>query len=101
MPSNRKVTHRFLGACLVTDACIILQRQNPDETSMFVEHEGDTKEVSKALVTESAFYGASVDTFCKWCNKSMLAHPRYLKMGLENNYVLRQHCDGTVYKLTE
>ncbi len=51
-PIGRAVTHRHLGPCLVTEACEYLQRTNPDTTSMYVEHDGELKEVTKALVSE-------------------------------------------------
>lgn len=48
----RSVMHRHIGLCQVTETCLYMQRTNPDTTSMYVEHDGDLKEVTKALVHE-------------------------------------------------
>lgn len=45
-----KVIHANLGAALVTDACRYMQATNPDSSSVYIEHDGDLKEVSKHLV---------------------------------------------------
>lgn len=50
MTTNR--WHRNLGRVKVTDACRELNRTNPDPTSTFVEHDGDVKEVTRALLTD-------------------------------------------------
>lgn len=42
--------HVILGYCLMTDQCRTLQSTNNDATSIFVEHDGEIKEVSQALV---------------------------------------------------
>ncbi len=44
-------THKLLGAVKITECCKELQALNPDATSMFVEHNGEIKEVSKSLVS--------------------------------------------------
>jgi hypothetical protein len=44
------VRHKNLGICTITDTCRYLQSTNPDPSSVFVEHDGETKEVSKHLV---------------------------------------------------
>ena len=50
------VTYAHLGTVKQTDACIIMQENNPDPTSMFVEHDGEIKEVSRNLVAVTFFY---------------------------------------------
>jgi hypothetical protein len=42
--------HVNLGRVKITDACMALQKANPDSTSCFVEHEGEIKEVSRLMV---------------------------------------------------
>lgn len=45
-----KVTHKFLGAAYITEACLAMQSMNPDTTSTYIEHDGEVKEVTKSLV---------------------------------------------------
>lgn len=45
-----RVIHSNLGEALITDACRYLQATNPDSSSVYIEHEGDVKEVTKNLV---------------------------------------------------
>jgi hypothetical protein len=42
--------HKNLGEVFVTVDCLALQLQNPDPTSLFVEHDGEIKEVSRAMM---------------------------------------------------
>ncbi len=42
--------HKNLGEVFVTVDCLALQLQNPDPTSIFVEHNGEIKEVSRAMM---------------------------------------------------
>lgn len=44
--------HKILGEVKVTDACRELNRTNPDRTSIFVEYEDETREVTRALIEE-------------------------------------------------
>ena len=52
-----KAIHKNLGEVEYTEACRFLQLTNPDPSSIFVEHDGDIKEVTKSLVVfkESIF----------------------------------------------
>lgn len=47
------VTHRNLGLVEIDESCLALQATNPDSTSMFVKHDGEIKEVTRALVGTS------------------------------------------------
>lgn len=49
MPFAIKLEHRILGAALYTDACAKMD-ENADDSSTFILHEGEIKEVSKHLV---------------------------------------------------
>lgn len=49
------VSHKNLGAVEIDRACVALQAQNPDASTAFVKHEGEIKEVARALLV-------SVDT---------------------------------------
>lgn len=42
--------HKHLGVVMVDDACVHLQKTNPDSSSMFVVYEEDIREVSKQCV---------------------------------------------------
>ena len=42
--------HAILGRVEITDICIELQKTNPDDDTLYVEHKGEIKEVSKRLV---------------------------------------------------
>ena len=44
--------HSIFGRVEITEACLQLQRLNPDPSSIFVEHDGDVKEVTKSLVRQ-------------------------------------------------
>lgn len=46
-----RAIHSNLGEVKIDDACLVMQRMNSDPTSMFVHHKGETKEVSKNMVT--------------------------------------------------
>ena len=50
---GRKVTHRNLGECIININCLVMQVRNPDPTSIFVEHDGDIKEVSRSMISET------------------------------------------------
>lgn len=96
----RKVIHSNIGECFVDESCLYMQRRNPDSTSMFVLHDGDMKEVTKAMVTETDFDRASGDCICDWCNKKYYDHPRYEKMpSHDGSFPLRQLCCGRIVKL--
>lgn len=41
-----KATHRNLGIVEITEACLFMQDRNPDASTLYVEHDGDIKEVS-------------------------------------------------------
>jgi hypothetical protein len=98
--SARKVIHSNIGECFVDASCLIMQRTNPDSTSMYVIHDGELKEVTKAMVTETDFDRASGDCVCTWCNKKYYDHPRYEKMpSYDGSFPLRQLCCGRVVKL--
>jgi hypothetical protein len=97
----RKVRHKNLGECLVTEACLHIQRTNPDTWTMFVEHDGELKEVTKALVVEKDFSRAAGDAVCEWCGKKYCDHPTYTKFAEEALGVpfgFHQLCDGRVVK---
>lgn len=47
----RALRHRFLGLVWYSEGCKCLEDSNPDPSSLFVEHDGDTKEVSLSLIT--------------------------------------------------
>ena len=99
-PFKRKVVHRVRGECWVTSDCMALQRTNPDPTTMFVELDGETIEVTKGLVDEIDFMRASGDCVCDWCNKKYSDHPRYKRMpSYDGSFPLRQLCDGRIVKL--
>jgi hypothetical protein len=105
--SGREVHHSNIGPCIVSPMCLEMQRTNPDKTSMYVYHDGDIKEVTKALVTEREFNRASGDCICDWCGKKFYDHPRYereewkscITDGDGPTYPLRQLCDGRLVKL--
>lgn len=42
--------HKKLGAVEIDQACVALQSQNPDSSTVFVKHEGEIKEVTRALL---------------------------------------------------
>ena len=42
--------HKNLGAVEIDRACVALQAQNPDGSTAFVKHEGEIKEVTRALL---------------------------------------------------
>lgn len=45
-----KRTHKNLGDVFITVECLAMQLQNPDPTSIFVEHNGEIKEVSRSMM---------------------------------------------------
>lgn len=45
-----KANHKILGIVEITEACEQMQKQNCDSTTMYIEHDGEIKEVSKTLV---------------------------------------------------
>jgi hypothetical protein len=49
----RKVTHRNLGECIINMECLAMQLRNADPSSIFVEHDGDIKEVSRSMISET------------------------------------------------
>ena len=49
---SEEVVHAYLGVCIYTAECDHLQQSNPDPTSIYVEHKGEIKEVSKALILQ-------------------------------------------------
>lgn len=48
----RLLRHRFLGLVWYSEGCKFLEDSNPYPRSIFVEHDGDTKEVSLSLITK-------------------------------------------------
>lgn len=95
--------HRNLGEVSITEACDYLQATNPDLSSMFVEHDGEVKEVTKALVKvgEPWFERASGDVHCEQCGKKYYDHPRYKNAPscIDGSFPLTQLCDGSLVKL--
>ena len=47
---RRKVTHKNLGECVINMECLAMQLRNTDPSSVFVEHDGDIKEVSRSMI---------------------------------------------------
>jgi len=47
--------HQNLGPVETTEACVGMQSLNPDPSSLFVEHDGDIIEVTKALCKKAYF----------------------------------------------
>ena len=45
-----KRRHKNLGDVFITIDCLALQLQNADPTSIFVEHNGEIKEVSRGMI---------------------------------------------------
>jgi hypothetical protein len=45
-----KATHRNLGVVEITEACLFMQDCNPDASTLYVEHDGDIKEVSHNMM---------------------------------------------------
>ena len=52
-PTAQAVKHHNLGDVLITADCLALQQLNPDPTSIFIEHDGEIKEVSRALLEKA------------------------------------------------
>jgi len=52
--AGERLLHAFLGDVVYSDAAAALQRLNPDPTSLFVEHDGEVKEVTAHLVRRPA-----------------------------------------------
>jgi len=44
--------HKLLGKVVINKACLELQKKNLDKTSIFVEHDGGIKEVTKVLIKQ-------------------------------------------------
>jgi hypothetical protein len=44
-------THKNLGTVFITLECLALQLHNLDPTTIFVEHDGEIKEVSRSMMT--------------------------------------------------
>ena len=57
------VRHKVLGICEINEQCNKLQSENPDKTSVFVEHKGKILEVSRNLITEgiAKYFSSSSD----------------------------------------
>lgn len=95
--------HKYLGEVSITEACNYLQATNPDPSSMFVEHDGDLKEVTKSLVKvgEPWFERASGDVICEQCGKKYYEHSRYDKAPscIDGSFPLTQLCDRRLVKL--
>lgn len=49
---DRYVWHSSLGEVVITDQCRELQKLNLDPSTLFVEYEGQIREVTKSLVRE-------------------------------------------------
>lgn len=47
---DEQLNHVFLGPVKWTLECAVLQHLNPDPTSIFVEYEGEPREVTMMLV---------------------------------------------------
>jgi len=47
---EKEAFHKILGPVVITEACEMLQKKNPDPFTMFVELKGEAIEVSKSLV---------------------------------------------------
>lgn len=45
-----KRRHKNLGDVFITIDCLAMQLRNPDPTSIFVEHDGEIKEVSRSMI---------------------------------------------------
>ncbi len=48
----QKVMHRNLGECIINMECLAMQTRNADPSSIFVEHDGDIKEVSRSMISQ-------------------------------------------------
>jgi hypothetical protein len=49
-----KAKHKNLGNVEITEACLFMQDCNPDPSTLYVEHDGDIKEVSyNMMIPES------------------------------------------------
>lgn len=46
----RVAFHRKLGAVEIDQSCIALQALNPDSSTVFVKHDGEIREVTRALL---------------------------------------------------
>lgn len=53
MPKGRYY-HANLGIVVIDDACVKMQEKNPDTTSVFVNDDGEIKEVSMWMVTRDS-----------------------------------------------
>lgn len=50
--SGQYLTHKNLGTVYIDEGCLVLNAVYGDSTSCFVVHDGETKEVSIALIVE-------------------------------------------------
>ena len=48
---SKRVYHKNLGEVIITIPCLRMQLMNSDPSSIFVEHDGDIKEVSRSMIT--------------------------------------------------
>ncbi len=102
MSAPQLAWHRNLGEVYISEVCDRLQATNPDTTSIFVDHDGETKEVTRSLVKfdEPWFNRASGDVLCEKCGKKYYDHPPYMKaLSWDGHPVLNQLCDGSLVKL--
>ena len=103
MSEPKLAWHKNLGEVYISEVCEYLQATNPDPSSIFVDHDGDTKEVSKHLVKidEPWFDRAGGDVVCEQCGKKYYDHPQYVKAlsCIDGSPVLNQLCDGSLVKL--
>lgn len=47
---SRKTRHKNLGEVTINLECLAMQIQNCDPTTIFVEHDGEIKEVSRSMI---------------------------------------------------
>jgi hypothetical protein len=94
--------HSRHGEVYITEVCEYLQASNPDPSSVFIEHDGEVKEVTKSAVkTEEPWFNrAGGDVICEKCGKKYYDHPPYMKaLSWDGHQVLNQLCDGSLVKL--
>jgi hypothetical protein len=48
--TSRTVIHRNLGEVVINSECLFMQATNPDPTTIYVQHDGDIKEVSRNMI---------------------------------------------------
>lgn len=49
---SKVITHKFLGKVEITEECLALQALSTDLSTVYVEYDGDIREVSKSLILE-------------------------------------------------